>query len=215
MKLIGLSLLLIVAALEEPEPINEEERNDEIAQAMNRAKLVACLSLVRSKVLDNGDWAETTIKQSKHDPAKTKQKIVADLLYVCHSEITYEQAELVLSEDFVDITKPKWAGLLKIDEQQFSDPAANLDLKPEQQALVDYIKAEMTKKDDGFEQEPPSVEGFNPADYIAGSSTVAQWLLLAGTAVGGLLIVFVLGLAVKRLFKSPPKPKEKSKKKRH
>jgi hypothetical protein len=140
MKLIALSLLLLTAALEEPEPIDDQERNDEVAQAQQRAKLVACLSLTRARVVDYSEWTAAFISESKHDASKTKHKLVADLIYNCNQAITLEQAESVLSEDFVDLTKPEWKTLMTVDEQQFKDPKANIEVRPEQLALIEKIK---------------------------------------------------------------------------
>ena len=43
-------LAVLAAGTDEPDPINEEEQNDEIAQAQTRSRMLACLNIARNVV---------------------------------------------------------------------------------------------------------------------------------------------------------------------
>jgi hypothetical protein len=69
----------------------------------------------------------------------------------------------------------------------------------EETDLIDSIKYEMNRTDDGFDQEPPMVEGYDPADYTPpGSSSDSVGILALGAA--GILFAGVAFFVYKKMF---------------
>ena len=60
-------LFLVAFAVEEPDPINDEERNDEVAQAQTRARMIACLATARSVLVLNEAGVAAVLEKSVHD----------------------------------------------------------------------------------------------------------------------------------------------------
>ena len=197
MRLLAISLLLALSlAIEEPDPISEEEQHDEVAQAQQRAKWLACMLITRAYTLDGEAELEPVLKESKHDREKTLVKIRGDIMYKCSNGITAKAADKMLAAETIDMTDSSVVAFLQIDKEALADAKKDISLTKEQQDLYAAIKEvpfiqEMNRTDDGYEVEPPIVKDFDPAMYstneLGVSSTVQQVSLAAGGA-------FFLGL---------------------
>ena len=191
-------LFLVAFAVEEPDPINDEERNDEVAQAQTRARMIACLATARSVLVLNEAGVAAVLEKSVHDKEETRQKIVAEIVNKCYKKIDHKVAEELLAKDVVEIEREDLADVVALDAEKFSKSGSSVEWTTEEQTLIDSIKFEMNRTDDGFDQEPPMVEGFDAADYTpAGSDDTTQFLSLA--AVTGLFVA--IGFVVyKKMF---------------
>ena len=191
-------LVLMAFAVEEPDPINDEERNDEVAQAQTRARMIACLATARSVLVLNEAGVAAVLEASVHDKEATQQKIVAEIVNKCYKKIDHKVAEELLSKDVVDLEREDLADVVALDAEKFSTSGSSVEWTAEEQTLIDSIKYEMNRTDDGFDQEPPMVEGFDAADYTpAGSDGSTQMLSLG--AVGALFAA--IGFVVyKKMF---------------
>ena len=131
-------LIALVAAIEEPEPINEQERNDEVAQSQMRAGWIACLYLARNRILqDNSEISEIATSVSKEAKALQK-KIAASSLYKCSLAINAKQAEEILRTENIDWGDESISRLVDTDYQKFK----TLDWKytDEEKGLIDKIE---------------------------------------------------------------------------
>ena len=165
MRLVAISLLvLLVWGIEEPEPITEEEKHDEIAQAQQRAKQLACMLLTYQVTVDGVADLEAVLQSSKHSRDVTLRKIKTDLLWKCSQGITNPLAQQLLLSDTIDLSNPELSSFLTIDKAALQDPG-NLSPTPEQLALFEAIQFEANRTDDGFEQPPAVVEDFAPSSF--------------------------------------------------
>jgi hypothetical protein len=186
--------LFLLAASEEPGLIGES--STEGALSDREAKIIACLNLAHSVVIEYEGWSKDFIAKSKHDAVMTKNKMAADLLYNCMQVITLEQAALVDAKAGVDMSDPLWRHLVSFDEEQFSNPFADITVRPEQQALIDEIRlvidTQTINELDGVYRE----EGYDPTDFPTETSREGL-LMMVTAAVGGLIVIGVVLLAVK------------------
>ena len=196
MRLVAISLLVLAAwAIEEPEPISEEEQHDEVAQAQQRAKWLACLLLTRQVVVDGVSDLAPVLESSKHTPEATLRKIKSDIMWKCTEGMSNSVAERLLSSEVIDLADPDLKSFLEIDKAALQDAKSDITPTKEQLALFEAIKFEANRTDDGFEQEPPVVEDFDPSSYgttneLGINNTVQTVSLAAGGAVFlGLLFV--------------------------
>ena len=189
MRLVAISLLVMVAlGVEEPEPINDEERHDEVAQAQQRAAWLACLMVTRQIVIDGVTDLAPVIAASKHDRESTLRKIKADMMWKCTTGISNSVAEKLLSSETIDLADPDISAFLVIDKAALADSTRDITPTAEQLALFEAIKTEANRTDDGFEMDPPVVENFDPSGYVASndlgiSGTVQTVALTTGAAV--------------------------------
>lgn len=196
MRFAAISLLvLVVWGIEEPEPINDEERQDEVAQAQQRAAWLACLMITRQVTIDGVADLAPVLETSKHEREPTLRKIRADMMWKCTQSISPAVAEKLLSSETIDLTDPDVTAYLAIDKAALADSSRDITPTAEQLALFEAIKAEANRTDDGFEQEPPMVENFDPSGYIAnnelGLSNTVQTVSLAAGATVFLGVLFV------------------------
>jgi hypothetical protein len=203
--MIWLSFLIVFVAygVEEPEPINDEERNDEVAQAQTRARMLACLATARSKLIMDQESVEAVLSASVHDKEETRKKIVASIVYRCYNKIDWRVAEELLADDHVDLTRADLADVVSVNPGDFG-AGTSVAWTKEEQELIDAIKFEMNRTDDGFDQEPPMVEGYDPADYVttdAGVSSESVTYLAFGAAA--LLFAAMCFFLYKKMFTKP------------
>lgn len=199
MRLVVISLLVLaVLGIEEPEPINEEERKDEVAQAQQRAGWLACLMITRQVTIDDVASLAPVLEASKHEREPTLRKIRADMMWKCTQSIAPAVAEKLLSSETIDLGDPDITAYLAIDKAALADSTRDITPTAEQLALFETIKAEANRTDDGFEQEPPVVENFDPSGYVAtndlGLSNTVQTVSLAAGATVLLGVLFVCKL---------------------
>lgn len=196
MRLAAISLLvLLVWGIEEPEPIDEAERQDEVAQAQHRAGLLACMMLTWQVTVEGLADLEPVLEASKHPRDLSLRKIKADLLWKCSQGMTNTLAEQLLSSETIDLNNPALSSFLEVDQAALKNPTQDLSLTAEQLALFEAIQFEANRTDDGFEQPPPIVEDFTPSIFggineLGISDTLMNITLATGVAVFlGLLFV--------------------------
>jgi hypothetical protein len=119
--MIWLAFLFLLTAhgVEEPEPINDEERNDEVAQAQNRAVMLACLATARSKLIMDQESVEAVLSASVHDKEATRKKIVASIVHRCYNKIDWRVAEELLGDDHVDLKRSDLADVIAFSPSDF------------------------------------------------------------------------------------------------
>lgn len=166
MRLVAISLLMLLAwGIEEPEPISEEEKHDEIAQAQQRAKQLACMLLTYQVTVDGVADLEDVLQSSKHARDLTLRKIKTDLLWKCTQGITNPLAQQLLLLDTIDLSNPELSNFLAIDKAALQDSTSNISPTAEQLALFEAIQFEANRTDDGFEQPPTVVDDFAPSSF--------------------------------------------------
>ena len=184
MKYLALLFILLVArAVEEPEPINEQEMHDEIAQSQTRAKWIACLLIASEKLEHSSSHIQEVASKSPHTHEVIVKKLAADILESCEAKITWRQAEEILSEEHGEDIKAFIAAASEVNLEQFSSPTVKYTARQEQ--LIKDIGEEMIRQDDGFDQIPPVVPEIleNKADmnkfYIlfGGAAIICLWVL--------------------------------------
>jgi len=195
MRLAAISLLVLLAwGIEEPEPISEEERQDEVAQAQKRAGLLACLMLAWQVTVENVADLEPVLETSKHPRDSSLRKIKADLLWKCNQGVTNSLADEMLS-GIIDLANPTISSFLEVDKAALQNPDQDIAPTAEQLVLFKTIQFEANRTDDGFEQPPPIVDDFTPSVFgsineLGISDTVMNGALVTGVVVFlGLLFV--------------------------
>ena len=188
-------LAAVNAVFEEPEPINDQEKNDEIAQSQKRVKWIACLSIASETLEANPDAVKTAANSNKNSDSFVRKKIAADILENCSSKITWKQAEEVLTENRSEKLVEFVKSVSQFDLQQFKQQ--DLKLTASQLELLEQITTEMNKEDDGFDQPNPVVEG---VEEIASKDDNVKIIYIASG------IVILLGLYL--IFSGSEKPKE-------
>ena len=138
--LILLAFISISYAFEEPEPINEEERNDEIAQAQERAKQIACLAIVRGKFIEHSDEIASILSLSPHDSELTRHKIIADIAYKCSQEITWQLAEDLLAADKMNLSDPLIINWVTLNTDFYLNKSNDMSWTPEQKLYFEKIE---------------------------------------------------------------------------
>jgi hypothetical protein len=172
-------LVLLARAMDEPEPITAEEEADEVAQAQNRARWIACLSLASTVVEEQSAQIEALVASAQQGREAVVRKVAASILEDCDSKISWQLAEEILSGSRSDKAEELVREVGKVKTQGFV-----VELSKKQDELIRKISEDMMKTDDGFDQEPPIV-----AEVAEGQQ---QKFMVYG--VCGLLIVVCLGV---------------------
>ena len=148
-------LSALAAGTEEPDPINEEEQNDEIAQAQTRSRMLACLNIARNLVDQHPADVQAVIDASAHGKKETKKKVLAQVVYKCYQMMDNKFAEVILLDDYVELSRNELQGFVNLDKQQFADPASSVELTAEEAALLKEMKDIAESKDPEFDKDPP------------------------------------------------------------
>ncbi|CAG9323181.1 unnamed protein product [Blepharisma stoltei] len=216
MKIWFIALLALVFALEEPDPINDQERNDEVAQAQARARWIACLLISRTKLSQHSSEISSIYSASKFDKDLIEKKIIGEILYKCDQLLSWKQAEELLAADEINLEKPEIKELTTIDKDFYINPKSDIKLTQQQEDLIKKIIAEAKKTGDGFDQDPPTVPGFDAQAYIQSKGLLPPAVYYLGLGGGVLLLVglafFILKKATAVEEKKPAGAEKKSKK---
>jgi len=201
MKVLLLGMLALSLAFEEPEPINEEEKYDEVAEAQKRAVWIACLSAIKTRLDTSQDAVQGIASAKSVDYSKAHKKVVTSMLSKCVNTVSPSKAEEILMSDVVDLKIPELQSCCSIDSSEFK----SLELTSEETQLLQAIQEEINKKDEVFEQEPPVVENFQSSK----NEILPMPVQYLGLGVGLLFLTGLVYLGFK--VSQPKKPKKKTK----
>lgn len=108
-------------ALTELEPINDEEKKDEVAQAQQRSVWLACLFIAYNKLGASAVEIDETAKESVYSLKDIRKKLAADILEKCASKITWVQAEKLLADEELTIENEVIQMVSEINLNQFQE----------------------------------------------------------------------------------------------
>jgi hypothetical protein len=146
-------LVCFALAMKEPQPVNQEELSDEIALAQQRSVWIACL-MVSSAVVERERNEIIKISQNFGHPYNLLvAKIAAETLEACLENIDFESAEIGLKDEEIFLLRE--VKKFKVSADQFQNKT--LELTKKQALIVQKIKSEINRVDDGFDQQPPVV----------------------------------------------------------
>jgi hypothetical protein len=152
-KYLLLSLVLLAQALVELDPITEEEKHDEVAQAQERSVWIACLFLAYTHIDVASETLNSFQQESGHSISLIKRKVSSRILDRCSSSITWKEAEEILSST-PGINDQKYDELSAIDLENFSP-----ELTESEKALVDKIENFINLKHEDLFPPPPKIQG--------------------------------------------------------
>lgn len=135
MNILSLSFVVLAMGFNELPAESDEERNDEVAKAELRARVIGCLSLARNYVM------KTNLSDviQNHPEKAAKQKIAADILHHC-----YINAEQPVIEEYVLLEKQEaeyvpLAQHYVFDREVFKDVKGYIGLTAGQVELYELI----------------------------------------------------------------------------
>ncbi|CAG9313382.1 unnamed protein product [Blepharisma stoltei] len=211
-----LSIALFVScalALSIPDPINDQERNDEIAQSQVRARYLSCLLIYRNLKKELKDFEEI-MAATKHDKDLTRKKIFGDLLYRCENTMTPKLAEELLTADEMDLGKEELKDIVLINKEQLLDSGKDIKLTQQQEELIKKITDEANRSDDGFDQEPQVLSDFDINSYMQAKELLHPVLHYFGLAGGISLLLLLAFIMIKKILALSNKDKAKKKSKK-
>ena len=147
------TILALTSALVELDPITEEEKHDEVAQAQERSVWIACLFLAYTHIDVAGESLASLQAESGHSLGAIKRKVSSSILERCASSITWKEAEEILSSA-PGVNDQKYDELAAIDLENFSP-----ELTPGQEALVGKIEKFINLKHEDLFPPPPKTQG--------------------------------------------------------
>lgn len=148
--------------------------------------------MTRNKLSQHSSEIEEILSSSKHSKELTQKKIIGDMLYKCDQLLSSKLADFLLSNEEIDLNNPDIQDIITINKDQFAQSSSDITLSDKQVDLIDRIVKESQKTDDGFDQEPPIVKGFDAEVYAMSKAILPPWLYNGGL-VGG--VVLIGGLA--------------------
>jgi hypothetical protein len=153
-----------VWGMKELDPINDEEKHDEVAQAQERAVWIACMFLAYNKLETIEEPISELAAREKLEVKDIRKKIAADILEGCNSEISYTEAEEILSSQTLDLNSALFSKFLSISLDTYTK---NLSLTPSQSELLSLIEKETNTKDEDLVPEPPKIPSapLNPESF--------------------------------------------------
>ena len=165
------ALITITLGLVELDPITEEEKHDEVAQAQERSVWIACLFLAYTHIDIAGNSLASFQVESGHSLGIIKRKVSSSILERCVASITWKEAEEILSS-VPGVSDDKFDELAAIDLENFTP-----ELTQAQQALVDKIEKFINLKHEDLFPPPPKTQGQEL--YIEPESSVWAYYTLA------------------------------------
>jgi hypothetical protein len=139
---IALFLLIAIShAIPEPEAINDQEVNDEIALAHQRASQIACLAVVRTKMIEHFAEISEILEKTPHDKELTRRRIIADIALRCSQEMTWEFAEELLMNNQIDLSHPTVLYWVKLNKDFYLNPASDMAWTSEHVSYFEKIDA--------------------------------------------------------------------------
>jgi len=137
---IALFLLITIShAISEPEAIHDQELNDEIALAHQRASQIACLAVVRTKMIEHDAEISEILEKTPHDKELTQRRIIADIALRCSQDMTWEFAEELLLHNSINLSHPKVIPWVKLDRDFYLNPASDMAWTSEQVSYFEKI----------------------------------------------------------------------------
>lgn len=137
---IALTFLVAIShAVSEPEAINDQELNDEIALVHQRASQIACLAVVRTKMIEHHAEISEILEKTPHDKELTQRRIIADIALRCSQEITWEFAEELLMNSTIDLSHPKVLSWVKLNRDFYLNPLSDMAWTSEQVSYFEKI----------------------------------------------------------------------------
>jgi hypothetical protein len=199
-----LILLLFYAAygLVELDPINQQERNDEVAQAQQESIWIACLVLAFNKLESSAEAIQATSQKYKHPSKDVRKKLALDILDRCTKQLPWREADLILYDENLDLEKSDFKSLVKINLNQFDK---KIEFTQSQLNLLKKIEEEIQLAEPNV-PEPPVDEGFDIFQEKIGFT----YYIIGGFV---LLVVIIILSQRKPLAKVPPKATITKKKK--
>lgn len=132
-------LITISQAVSEPEAIHDQEANDEIAKVHERASQIACLAVVRTKMIEHFAEISEILDQTPHDKELTRRRIIADIALRCSQEITWQLAEELLMNNQIDLSNPTVHSWVKLNKDFYLNPAIDMAWTSEQVSYFEKI----------------------------------------------------------------------------
>lgn len=119
-------LLIVGHALEEPQALNDSERNDEVAQAQLRAKWLACLIIAQEVVTQHNHQIDLIALEQTLNRSLIVRKTAANVLSECTGNIHLQDAQEVLqgqgltakARQFTDCLARAEGGTLELNQAQ-------------------------------------------------------------------------------------------------
>jgi hypothetical protein len=137
---IALFLLITIShAILEPEAVNDHEVNDEIALAHQRASQIACLAVVRNKMIEHDAEISEILEKTPHDKELTQRRIIADIALRCSKDMTWELAEELLMNDSISLSHPTVISWVKLNRDFYLNPANDMAWTSEQVSYFEKI----------------------------------------------------------------------------
>ena len=199
------ALFTLALGLVELDPITEEEKHDEVAQAQERSVWIACLFLAYTHIDVAGESLATFQSESGHSLGAIKRKVSSSILERCAASITWKEAEEILSSA-PGVSDDKYDELAAIDLENFTP-----ELTPGQQALVDKIEKFINLKHEDLFPPPPKTQGQEL--YIEPEATAWAYYTLAVIPVTWLLFKLTKGKSTKTQAQGEAKTKAEQGKK--
>ncbi|CAG9313417.1 unnamed protein product [Blepharisma stoltei] len=207
MKIWFFAVVALAIASEEPEPINDQERNDEVAQSETRTRWVACLLISRTKLIKDFDSISEIYTESSFKKEFIQRRIIADILYKCDKVLTSKQAEELLVAEDINLEAPGIKELTIIDKEFYLNEKSDIRLTQQQEELVKKILIEANKVDEEIEVEAPIVDDFDPSVYSQNKDLLPTGLYYPGL-IGGVFLLIGLGFFIIKRVSSLKNQKE-------
>ena len=192
-----ITMLVLTSALVELDPITEEEKHDEVAQAQERSVWIACLFLAYTHIDLAGESLASFQAESGLSLGAIKRKVSSSILERCAASVTWKEAEDILSSA-PGVSDSKYDELAAIDLENFTP-----ELTPGQQVLVDKIEKFINLKHEDLFPPPPKTQGEEL--YIESESSNWAYYTLAVIPVTWLLFKLTRSSKTKEEVKKGPK----------
>ena len=192
-----ITMLVLTSALVELDPITEEEKHDEVAQAQERSVWIACLFLAYTHIDLAGESLASFQAESGLSLGAIKRTVSSSILERCAASVTWKEAEDILSSA-PGVSDSKYDELAAIDLENFTP-----ELTPGQQVLVDKIEKFINLKHEDLFPPPPKTQGEEL--YIESESSNWAYYTLAVIPVTWLLFKLTRSSKTKEEVKKGPK----------
>ena len=151
-----LGLILLANGLDEPEAINDKERNDEVAQAQDRSVLITCMFIAYKKLEDSSDTLKNIKSTSVFSLEEIRKKIALDIIEKCTGRISWRQAEKIMATDNFNIDSEEFKDIADINIQQFQ---SSFNFSQVQLDILAKIEKEINIKDEDIVPMPQQRNG--------------------------------------------------------